>query len=767
MDVPVRSSTPAVHSEAVTFVDATGVLQNLGLPPTGIPRVENALVQCALADSDSRVGVVRYDRRLRAFRTLSADERRKIRLHTDTLSTVSAPGRPGILQILTAIIRNPGMGRDSDRHFAEIVSGSKRRGLPYQAAKFFFRIWRAVGLAVASLTINRKGEMRSGRIPSGTVLLSNTILLGPRLNGALRSGIDAAFICHDLIPITAPHFTVDSAHARRFSDNIETAMRACRAVLCTSKTSHEMVVDFCRSHRIDRPPSQRFPMPTILYEKAAAVPDALPELAEQPFAIYCSTVEVRKNHLMLARIWLRALRDGVGLPKLVCVGKWGWGVEKLEEFLEAHDELASRLIFTGPVSDAQLIGLYRRASFGVVPSFIEGWGYSASECLDFGVPVIVSNASALREATHGLMPSIDPEDEDGWYREIRRLTEDAGYHAELSRRIAERHRPVSTAESWTAIKAALVGNAPQVVAATEPQLRGAAERCAITVAVTTTDPPGIVLPRLEGLLAQVRSAGGELLVVSGAPGAEATESDRGDLRICRLPGRTIFECRAAALELASSNLVALTEDHCEHPDDWCARILKNYAANPRLVLLGGAVSNGSTRRLDDLINYWMTFGAFAPGQVVARHPCVAQFIVRKTALKLPLRPGEIESSIIQKFEKVPGAVHVDPQLCVRHVQSHGLRNTFVIHFHNGRATAGLSPRRAGIGNLTHLRALRYSWSDSKAHFRISAAAFMCGTRSRTRSAGYLALIFPLLLVHAAGEYIGYRYGPGSSAARLV
>jgi glycosyltransferase involved in cell wall biosynthesis len=751
--------------DAVIFIDATGTLQSLGIAPTGIPRVEEAIVRCALADADPRVSVVRYDRRLRAFRLLSEGERREILSHADILPMSGPDGRPDIRQVLGSIARNPRVSRDADRYFAELASGSKRQGLSYQSAKLLFRSWRLLQLFVASFVEKRSLEAR-GAIPSGgIVLLSNTMLLGPRLNAALRRADRAAFICHDLIPIVAPRFAVDTQHVRRFADNIETAMRVCATVLCTSKTSQEMAADYCQSLRIEPPPLLRFPMPSILHEKAEGLSPVASRIPS-PFILYCSTIEVRKNHLMLARIWLRALKEGVDLPMLVCAGKWGWGVDELEEFFAQHPELSDRVIFTGPVADAPLIDLYRRAEFGVIPSFIEGWGYSASECLDFGVPVVVSNTPALREATHGIMPSIDADDEERWYREIRRMSEDAPYRAELRCRITKKHRPVAAAESWAAVKNALLEPDLSEISV-EPRPTNAERNCAITVAVTTTDSPLAVLPRLERLSEQARRNGGELILVSGAAGTDFNEPNSYGARVHCLPGRTIFECRATALELASSDLVALTEDHCEHPDDWCSRILQNYADHPRLVLLGGAVANGSAERIDDLMNYWMTFGAFAPGQVIAHHPCVAQFVVRKSALKLPLQPGDLESSIIQKFEKVRGAVHVDPLLCVRHVQSHGLRNTLTIHFHNGRATAGLSPRRAGGANLSHLRALRYSWSDAKAHFRTSAAAFMRGTESAAKTAGYLTLILPLLVMHAAGEYVGYRYGPGSSARHLV
>ena len=114
------------------------------------------------------------------------------------------------------------------------------------------------------------------------------------------------------------------------------------------------------------------------------------------------------------------------------------------------------------------------------------------------------------------------------------------------------------------------------------------------------------------------------------------------------------------------------------------------------MLLGGAVGNGSTRRIEDRMNFWMTFATFSPGQVTAMHPCIAQFIVCASAIARPLKPGELESSVILTFEMVPGAVFVDPELVVWHHQSHAFWNhVFAAHFHNGRATERNCPAADG------------------------------------------------------------------------
>ena len=292
-----------------------------------------------------------------------------------------------------------------------------------------------------------------------------------------------------------------------------------------------------------------------------------------------------------------------------------------------------------------------------------------------------------------------------------------------------------------------------------------AAKPALSVVISTRDKVSDIIPKVGSLLQQVQAVDGELIVISGA--VEDDNTAPAGIRIQRLPGGSIFDCRAAAFSIVSADIIALTEDHCVHPEDWCARILRTFSARSRLVMLGGAVANGSNSRIEDLMNYWMTFATFAPGQVTARHPCIAQFIVKAPALQLPLKPGELESSIIQKFESIPGAIYVDPELRVRHEQSHGFWNTFVVHFHNGRATAGFSPRRVGHRNLPIKKALRWSWRDSKAHFRRSRQAFRAGNKSALLTIAYLLMILPLMLAHGIGEFVGYHKGAGQSPYRLV
>src|SRR5262245_25325025 len=285
----------------------------------------------------------------------------------------------------------------------------------------------------------------------------------------------------------------------------------------------------------------------------------------------------------------------------------------------------------------------------------------------------------------------------------------------------------------------------------------------LSVVIATRDDPARVLPRISGLVGQAGRAGAELIVVRcnrrlSAPAVDAVR---------HLPGANLFECRAAGLAAAAGAIVAFTEDHCIVPEDWCARILRAFETRPDLVMLGGAVANGSNARIADRMNYWMTFAAYAPGRVIAQHPCISQLAVRAAMAGRALAPGELEGALIARWIEVPGAIEIDPAMTVVHVQSHGFWQTFAGHFHNGRATGGYSPRRRRAGTTQWQQALRLALQSGREHIWRTDAAFRKSGASLPSRGRSLLFIAPLLLCHLAGEVVGYRYGAGTSPHRLM
>src|SRR5205807_8834068 len=122
------------------------------------------------------------------------------------------------------------------------------------------------------------------------------------------------------------------------------------------------------------PPVEALEMGSGFREALTAGTQALISLPSR-YVLYVSTIELRKNHRLLVRVWQRLLeRHGANLvPNLIFAGKIGWLVEDLLADLEASNYLNGKIILLRSLSDAQLQQAYRSCLFTVFPSLCEGW----------------------------------------------------------------------------------------------------------------------------------------------------------------------------------------------------------------------------------------------------------------------------------------------------------------------------------------------------------------------------------------------------------
>lgn len=130
-----------------------------------------------------------------------------------------------------------------------------------------------------------------------------------------------------------------------------------------------------------------------------------------PRVLCVGTIEGRKNHLALLAacegLWQEGLKfelQLLGLPRADTAGPALARIAALQA--------AGRpLLFDGPADDAALQAAYRRCSFTVYPSLLEGFGLPVLESLQHGKPCICSAAGALGESARGGgcvgLPAVD------------------------------------------------------------------------------------------------------------------------------------------------------------------------------------------------------------------------------------------------------------------------------------------------------------------------------------------------------------------------
>jgi len=163
----------------------------------------------------------------------------------------------------------------------------------------------------------------------------------------------------------------------------------------------------------------------------------------QPYVLFVSTVQPRKNVVRLIEAWARAQRM-LGRPnlRLVLAGKRGWLTDAIER-RAAELGVGDTVQFVGYVPDRDLPALLNGALAYVTPSLYEGFGMTVLEAQRCGTPVLASNTSSLPEVVGDAGLLVDPHDVAAIANGVVRLVEDERLRATL------RKRGMEHAARWT------------------------------------------------------------------------------------------------------------------------------------------------------------------------------------------------------------------------------------------------------------------------------------------------------------------------------
>lgn len=196
------------------------------------------------------------------------------------------------------------------------------------------------------------------------------------------------------------------------------------AVICVSESTRH---DLLRWYQID-------PRRTITIHSGVAVtPEAEPVDLPERYILFVSTIEPRKNLLVLLDAF-RRLRDSGGYDgDLVVVGRVGW---KSEEMLPRLREPGVRHL--DYLNAAQLATVYRKAEIFVFPSIYEGFGFPLLEAMAHGIPSIAARSSSLPEVGGDAALYFDPQDSEELGQQLDRMIREPALRAQLIARGRER-----------------------------------------------------------------------------------------------------------------------------------------------------------------------------------------------------------------------------------------------------------------------------------------------------------------------------------------
>jgi glycosyltransferase involved in cell wall biosynthesis len=129
---------------------------------------------------------------------------------------------------------------------------------------------------------------------------------------------------------------------------------------------------------------------------------------ERPYIFHHGTLQPRKNLLRLIQacrsLWRNRTESAF---QLVLAGPQGWNCQPVLEAVAGND-VAGKIVLTGPLPDQDLALLLKGSEVCVIPSLYEGFCLPMVEAMACGTPTIASNTSCMPEVSGRVLHYFDP-----------------------------------------------------------------------------------------------------------------------------------------------------------------------------------------------------------------------------------------------------------------------------------------------------------------------------------------------------------------------
>lgn len=148
---------------------------------------------------------------------------------------------------------------------------------------------------------------------------------------------------------------------------------------------------------------------------------------QQPFLFYVGNAHPHKNVEGLIKAF-RSLPRATTRLLLVLSGQDHYFWQRIRQEFQHKD-----IIYTGPLSDEELVALYKGAEIFIMPSFEEGFGLSILEAMACGTPVLASDIGVLREVGGEAAYYFNPGSVEDMIGKITKVIEDKKLREDLAK----------------------------------------------------------------------------------------------------------------------------------------------------------------------------------------------------------------------------------------------------------------------------------------------------------------------------------------------
>lgn len=282
----------------------------------------------------------------------------------------------------------------------------------------------------------------------------------------------------------------------------------------------------------------------------------------------------------------------------------------------------------------------------------------------------------------------------------------------------------------------------------------------LSVVVPTGGDWGDLAEVVASLLPAVETLGVEVVAVSGCGGRPAAPVP--GVRYLAEPEPDVFRGRAAAVAVATGDVVALVEDHQRVHPGWAPALLDAWRAHPNADALVHSMTTHADAGAWETALFIMTSGPFLAVDELPsdRLPVPGIVSFRRSLLGEAPMPGFMEYELLAGLQAQARIAMVDVPAPV-HVQPVGWRAP-MLAFHSARMFAG-TRAAASVGRVPELRRMVRDvrvvrWQTVAARRRTNAGAL---------GALFVLCCTALLAMQVVGQSVGIlTRSTGSSARHL-
>ncbi len=252
-------------------------------------------------------------------------------------------------------------------------------------------------------------------------------------------------LCHDIIPVNYPEFVLPKT-TLLFSQYLKELVNTTDYFYCNSEFTKKELIQHYQKLSLTPPPMKVITLGSDLHTKDTDnhISDTMKTLTSEPYVIFVSTIEVRKNHQLIYDMYLQLLEKGAkNLPKVYFIGRRGWKVDDLLNKIDTNEAIKDKIQILDKVSDNDLITLYKHCWFTVYPSFVEGYGLPLAESLSFHKYCLSSNAGSLPEVGKDHIDYASPNDLQAWCEKFTFLINNPEYINQKELNLKNNYQPVS------------------------------------------------------------------------------------------------------------------------------------------------------------------------------------------------------------------------------------------------------------------------------------------------------------------------------------